>query len=153
MCWKWLTRSFIVHSNVYGLVNIHCIRYLAAVDSLCFTSSAVQKYHVATSCSVKVPLVTTARNSTSIGEEPVPYSTRISATITKVSNAKQSLIAFTNVLQGNHTVVLVGDTIEYKFGTTWMDEELNVAPESHCNTSHAACTRHYKRSSCLWNLI
>ena len=65
----------------------------------------------------------------------------MSATIMKVSNAEQSLIAFTDVLQENHAVVLVGDTIEYKLGTTWMDEKLNVAPESL--TSHAACMGKY----------
>ena len=136
MCWKWLTSS-IVHSNVYGLDNILCIRYLTAVDSLCSTSSALQAYHHATSGSMKVPLVTTARNSSSIGEEPVPNdrphftSIRTPATITKVSNAEQSLTAFTDVLQGNNTVVMVGYTIEYKLDTTWMDEELNNALEGH----------------------
>ena len=136
MCWKWLTSS-IVHSNVYGLDNIHCIMYNTTVDSLCSTSSAVQAYHHVTSGSMKVPLVTTARNSSSIGEEPVPNdrphftSIRTPTTITKVSNAEQSLTAFTDVLQGNNTVVMVGYTIEYKLDTTWMDEELNNAPQGH----------------------
>ena len=90
-----------------------------------------------TSGSVKVPLLTSARNSSFIGEEPVPkdrfHSTSIwrPATIIKVSYAEQSVTVFTDVLRGNNTVVLVGYTIEYKLDTTWMDEELNNAPEGH----------------------
>ena len=42
-----------VHSNVYGLVNIHCIRYHTMVDSIHSTSPPVQKYHTLTSGSVE----------------------------------------------------------------------------------------------------
>ena len=63
---------------------------------------------------VKVPLCTTARNSSSIGEEPVPYgaSIRRSATSSLVSQAEQSIITFTNILQVHKTVVLVCSTSE-----------------------------------------
>ena len=108
-----------VHPYIHGLDNIHCVRYLTAVDSLYSTSSAVQKYHHVTSCSLKVHLATNARNSSSIGEEPVPYdrlpngiSIRRSATIEKVSSAEQGIITFTNVLQDHKTVVLVCCTSE-----------------------------------------
>ena len=128
MCWKWLTNS-IVHSNVYGLYNILCIRYLTAVDSLLSTSSALQAYRHVTSCSVKVPVVTTARNSSSIGEEPVPSDTpltsiRISATIIVVSYAEQGITTFTDVLQEHKTVVLVCYTLEFKLDATWMKSKM-----------------------------
>ena len=113
MCWKWLTSS-IIHSNVYGLDNILCIRYLTAVDSLRSTSSAVQAYHHVTSGSVKVPVASSARNSSSIGEKPVPYSTSHIISIIRmatrrlVSHAEQAIIiSFTNVLQDHKTVVPV----------------------------------------------
>ena len=118
MCWKWLTSS-IVHSNVYGLGNVHCVRYLTAVDSVHSTSSAVQAYHHVTSCSVKVPVVTTARNYSSIGEKPVPSSTAHITSIIRmatrrlVSHAEQAIIIiFTNVLQDHKTVVPVCCTSE-----------------------------------------
>ena len=124
MCWKWLTNS-IVHANVYGLYNIHCIRYLTAVGSLHSTSSALQAYHHVASVSVKAPVVTTARNSSSIGEVPVPIgvpltSIRILATIMVVSYAEQGMITFSNVLQEHKTVVLVCFTFEFKLDATWM---------------------------------
>ena len=135
MCWKWLTNS-IVHSNVYGLDNILWIRYLTAVGSLLSTSSALQAYYHVTSCSVKVPVVTTARNSSSIGKEPVPFgnpptSIRISATIMVVSYAEQGMITFTDVLQDHMTVVLVCFTSQFKLDATWMKGRM----------SHNCCSR------------
>ena len=100
-----------VYSNIYGLGDIHCIRYLTAVDSILSTSPPVQKYRHITSCSVEVPMFTTARNSSSIGKEPVS-SGRLFATSRVLSQAEQSIIIFTNVLQGHITVVLVCCTIE-----------------------------------------
>ena len=89
------------------------------VDSFLSTSPPLQKYHTLTSCSVEVPPVTTGRNSTSIGELPVPQgrlpngiSIRRSATSNLVSQAEQGIISFTNVLQGHNTVVLVVCTSE-----------------------------------------
>ena len=111
-----LTSACWVHSNVFGLVNIHCIRYLTAVDPLFSTSSALQMYHHLTSGSVEIPLGTWTGNSSSIGEEPVPYgrlTIRLSATSSLVSYAEQGIIIFANVLQGHITVVLVWCTFEY----------------------------------------
>ena len=110
-----LTSAFCVHSNVYGLGDIQCIRYLTVVDSiLTHTAYSVQTYHHMTSCSVKVPNTITARNPTSIGEEPVAYDRFTSTSIRRlVSQAEQStIITFTNVLQGDKTVVLVCCSIE-----------------------------------------
>ena len=111
-----LTSACCVYSNIYGLCDIHCIAYLTAVKSFLSTSSPVQSYHHMTSCSVDVPLISTARNSSSIGEEPVPSDTphgmRRSATISFINQAEQSSIAFTDVLQDHKTVVLVYCTIE-----------------------------------------
>ena len=45
-----------VHSNVYGLGNIDCIRYLTAVDPFHPTSSAVYKYNHLTPGAVEVPV-------------------------------------------------------------------------------------------------
>ena len=69
-----LTSACWVHSNVSGLGNIHCIRYLAAVDPFLSTSSPVQRYYHMTSGSVEIPLnlIIYTGNSSSIGEEPVP---------------------------------------------------------------------------------
>ena len=110
-----------VQSNVYGLGDIHCIKYHTVVDSFHSSSPPLQTYHTLTSCSVKVRLVTTALNSTSIGKEPVPYgiypngiSKRRSATSSQVSYTEQGIIPFTNVLQECDTVVLVCCTIEYE---------------------------------------
>ena len=66
-----LTSARWVHSNVYVLGNIHCIRYLTAVDPFHSTSSAGQMYHHLTSGSVEIPLITWTGNSSSIGKEPV----------------------------------------------------------------------------------
>ena len=128
MCWKWLTNS-IVHTNVYNLSNILCVRYLTAVGSLHSTSSALQVYHHVTSGSVKVPVVTTARNSSSVGEVPVPTgrpptSIRISATIMVVSYAEQGMTTFMDVLQEHKTVVLVCFTLEFKPDATWMKSKM-----------------------------
>ena len=109
----------IVHSNVYGLGDTHCIRYHTTVDSFLSTSPPLQTYYTLTSCSVEVPLDITGRNSSSIGEEPVPQgrlpngiSKRRSATSSLVSYTEQGIISFTNVLQGHNTVVLVCCTSE-----------------------------------------
>ena len=113
-----LTSVFCIHSNVYGLSNIVCIRYRTAVDSILSTSFAVQIHYHLTSCSVEVPLVITVRNSSSIGKVPVPYgrphgtSVRMSATSRLVSHAEEGITTFTNILQGHKTVVLVCCTVE-----------------------------------------
>ena len=109
-----LTSAFCVHSNVYTLDDIQLIRYLTAVNSFHSISPLVQKYHHLTSCSVEVPVVTTARNSSSIGKEPVSscITMRMSATTRLVSVAEQGSITFTNVIQGYKTVVQIYCTIE-----------------------------------------
>ena len=145
-----------VHSNVYGLDNTHCIRYLTAVDSLCSSSPAVHMYHHVTSCSVKVPQATTARNSTSIGEVPVPYnslpngiSIRRPATTMKVSHTEQGITTFTNILQGHMTVVLVGSTSVFKPDATWMKSRMlhNCCSWGY-NWCVALTTQHCVH--CLW---
>ena len=120
VCW--------VHSNVYGLVNIHWIRYLTAVYPFNSTSSAVQTYHHLTSgsvelllliwCTISNPTGNLTGNPTSIGEKPVPWdepisSIRRSTTSSLVSYAEQGIRTLTNVLQGHNTVVLVWYTSEY----------------------------------------
>ena len=97
-----LTSVCCIHSNVYGLGDIQCIRYLTAVDSILTpTGSSVQIYHHMTSCAVDVRLITTARNPSSIGGVPVPQVRPTLATITIVSHTEQDIIIiFTNVLQG-----------------------------------------------------
>ena len=87
------------------------------VDPLLSTSSAVQSYYTNTSGSVNVPPAIWTGNTSSIREEPVSIGnirTNLCATITLVSNAKQGIITFTNVLQGNDTIVLVDCTIEWE---------------------------------------
>ena len=117
-----------VQPNIHGLDNIHCIRYLTAVDSIHSTFLVVQTYYHVTSCSVDVPLVT--RNSSSIGEKPVPHrdlyftSIRMPATITQVSHTQQGIITFTNALQGHMTVVLVCCTSVFKPDATWMKSRM-----------------------------
>ena len=117
-----LTPACCVHSNVYGLFNVHWIRYLTAVDSILSTLFAVQTYHHLTSGSV---LVTIAGNSSSIGKEPVPIvspiytNIRWFATSSLVSYTVQGIILFTNVLQGYTTVVLVCSTIEWEPDITY----------------------------------
>ena len=105
-----LTSACCVHSNVYSLGNIHWSSYLTAVDAIHRTSSAVQTYHHLTSGSVEIPLLTTAGNSSSIGEEPVSFARLIATS----SYTEKRIISFTNVLQGHTTVVLVCCTIEWK---------------------------------------
>ena len=113
-----LTSACWVHSNVYGLENIHCIRYHTTVDSIHSTSPPVKKYCTRTSCPADVPQTTTCWNSSSIGKEPVPYdrpsftSIRRSTTSRLVSHTEQGIIPFTNLLQAHKTVVLVGCTSE-----------------------------------------
>ena len=106
-----LTTACCVQSNVYGLHNIHWVRYITAVDPFHSTSSTVQKYHTLTSGSVEIQKVNYTRNSSSIWKEPAPDGIRISATI-KGSFAEQGMIPFTNVLHSHETVVLVCCTIE-----------------------------------------
>ena len=103
-----LTSACCVDSNIYGLGKIHCIKYLTMVDSCHSTSPAMHKYYHLTSGSVEVPQCTCTENSSSIGEEPVPYcspdftsSIRRSATSSFVSYAEQGICTFTNVLQGD----------------------------------------------------
>ena len=67
-----LTTVCVVHSNVYGLGNIPCIRYLTVVDPLLSTSSAVHTYHRLISGSVDFRIVMSAENSSSIRKVPVP---------------------------------------------------------------------------------
>ena len=114
-----LTSACCVHSNVYGLINTCCIRYHTVVDSSHSTSPPVQNFYFPTRGSVDIPLVTTARNSSSIGEEPVCsdippiISIKRSATSSLVSYTEQGgITTFTNVLQVHKTVVLVCCTIE-----------------------------------------
>ena len=109
-----LTSDCAVHSNVYGLGNIHWIKYLAVVDPILSTSSAVQTYHHVTSGSVKIPLAIIAWNFSSIWKKTISYRRPIStskkrrlATSSKASPAEQGIIIFSNVLQGHKTVVLV----------------------------------------------
>ena len=115
-----LTPACCVHSNVYVLVDVHWIRYLAAVDPILSTSSAVQTYHHLISGSVEIPLLTTAGNSSSIGKEPVPIASPIFSNIRWTRFATSSLVSYTvqgiipNVLQGHTTVVLVCCTIEWE---------------------------------------
>ena len=137
-----LTPACCVHSNVYVLVDIHWIRYLTAVDPILSTSSVVQTYHHLTSGSVKIPLLTTAGNSGSIGQEPVPIaspifiSIRLYATSSLVSYTEKRIISFTNVLQGYTTVVLVYCIIEWEpdITCTWevwiFDRMLYIVPNS-----------------------
>ena len=86
--------------------------------------SSSQKYHTLMSTSVKAPLHFNARNSCSIGEEPVPYHRSItiintSATSNLVCQAEQGITTFTNILQGHNTVVLVCCTFEREADITW----------------------------------
>ena len=103
-----LTGACCVDSYIYSLGKIHCIKYLTMVDSCHSTSPAMHKYYHLTSGSVEVPQCTCTENSSSIGEEPVPYcspdftsSIRRSATSSFVSYAEQGICTFTNVLQGD----------------------------------------------------
>ena len=75
----------------------------------------MQKYLHSTSGSEEIPLATHTGNSSSIGEEPVPYGTIMwmLATSSLVSYTEQGIITFTDVLQGHITVVLVWFTFEY----------------------------------------
>ena len=66
-----LTSACCVHSNVHGLDNTPWIRYHTAVDPLHSTSSAVQKYHHPISGPVQIQPVSSAGNSSFIGEVPV----------------------------------------------------------------------------------
>ena len=117
-----LTSSSCVNSNGYGLGHTCCIRYHTTVDSSHSTSPAVQTYNTLTSASENFPLGTTARNSSSIGKEPVPWCIRILATSSLVSYAEQGIITFTNVLWGHKTVVLVCCTIEWEPDTPFICE-------------------------------
>ena len=98
-----------VHSNVYCLGNIHCIRYFTTVDSILKTSSKLHLYHHMTSSSMKLPLCTTVRNSGSIGEVPVPYGSPCDILSMRmlVSYAEQGIIILTNVIYSHKAIVLV----------------------------------------------
>ena len=118
-----LTTACWVHSNVYDLVNVHWIRYLTVVDPIHSTSSTVQTYHHAISGSVKIPLATRVRNSSSVGKEPVPSSMRSVATSSQFSCAEQGiLIMFTNVFKSHDTVVVVYCTSEREPDITCIQE-------------------------------
>ena len=96
-----LTSGCWVHSNVYGLGNIHWIRYHTAVDPIHSTSSAVQMYPQFTFGSVEIPQLITAGNFSSIGKKPVLFAItiRFSTTSSEFSPAEQGTIpTFTNVL-------------------------------------------------------
>ena len=85
----------------------------------------VHTNHHLTSGSVEIPLPTCTGNSSSIGEEPVPYS-RLSTTS---SYAEQGIIiTFTNNLQHHDTVVVVCCTIEGEPDITfsWEGRDINV---------------------------
>ena len=127
-----LTSACCVYSNIYGLSDIHCIRYLTVVNSIHSTSPPVQKYHHMISGSVHVPVSSTTTNSSSIGEVPVPsdtpHGTRL-ATNRLFSSAEQgSIITYTNVLKGHITVVLVYCTIEWEpdITDTWKGRDPTV---------------------------
>ena len=107
-----LTSVCCVHSNDYDLINTCSIRYYTTVEPIHSTYSSVQAYHHLASDSAKIPLATTAGDSSSIGEEPVSYGTSIrrSATSRLVSHTEQTIITFTNILKGHKTVVLVCHT-------------------------------------------
>ena len=114
-----LTSACCVHSNVYGLSNIRCIMYHTVVDSIFSTFPPVQTQKHLTSCSVKVPVHSTAKNPSSVRKIPVPKGRlphytgiRKSATKRLVSYTGQGINTFTNILQGHKTVVLVCCAIE-----------------------------------------
>ena len=128
-----LTSACCVHSNVYGLCNIHWVRYHTAVDPLHSTSSAVQNYSHLTSVFVEIPLLLFIWNSSIIGIEPDPQgrpsaSIRPSATSSEVSHTEQGTTSFSNVLQGQTTVVLVCCIIEWEpdITCTWEESDGNV---------------------------
>ena len=152
-----LTSPCIVHSNVYGPSDIHCIRYHTVVNSIHSTSPPVQKYHHITPGSVEVPLATTARNSSFIGEEPVPCGVttmRRSATRSLVSHTAQGINTFTDVFQSHKTVVLVcctsqpeTDCTKEERSTTvtedmmlcWCICSLSARPCNERTTTHHIC--------------
>ena len=163
-----LTPACWVHSNVDVLENTLWIRYLTAVDPILSTSSAVQKYHHLTSGSVEIQWLTTAGNSSSIGEEPVPFgrpiltSIRWSATSSLVSYTVKGIIPFTNVLQGHTTVVLVCSTIEWEPDITctwevWMFKfDIYSSIPQLLSPFHAESIEIFKRKTtvhCVWDLM
>ena len=103
-----LTSLCCVHSNVYGLGSIHCIKYLPAVYSIHSTSPAI---HIIPTV-VEIPPNNLAGKSSSIGEEPVRYDRAVTCF------SAIEAITFTNVLQSHKTVVLVGCTSEPTPGIT-----------------------------------
>ena len=104
-----LTSLCCVHSNVYCLSDIHCIKYLTMVYSIHSTSPALHfPMYV-----VEIPPNNLAGNSSFIGEEPVPYD----RTGTR-SYAREAITIIANVLQSHKTVVLVGCTSEPAPGIT-----------------------------------
>ena len=131
-----LTSACWVHSNVYGLRNIHCIRYVTAIDPIHSTSYALHKYHHLTSGSVEVPVCpfTMSINPGFVGEKPIPHvrahftSVRTSAASSLVGYAEQGIITFTNVLQGHKTVVLVYFTSQWEPDITFtLKQEIQLS--------------------------
>ena len=114
-----LTSACVVHSNVYGLANFHCIRYLTVVDPILSSSPTMHKHHHITSGSVEIPLTA---NSGSIRVGPVPQSIGTVATKIQVSFAEQCQgLPHTNVLQVHKTIVLVYFVSEQEaqISSTW----------------------------------
>ena len=165
-----LTPAYWVHSNGYVLGNVHWIRYLTAVDPILSTSFAVQTYHHLTSGSVEIWLLTIAGNSSSIGQEPVPFGRPIhtiirwSATSSLVSYTEKGIvISFTNVLQGYTTVVLVYCTIEWEpdITCTWevwifnrMYKGYILSPKPQfLSPFHVKSTKRKTTVHCGWDLM
>ena len=118
-----LTTACCVHSNVYGLINTCCIRYLTVIDSIHSTSPPVHIYHTLTSESVELPHLTHVDNPSSIRVVPVTQDTPTwnlgsSTASCVVSHTEQgSIKTFTNVLQVYEIVVLVCCTSKWEPGT------------------------------------
>ena len=87
-----LTSAYCVHSNVYGLINTCCFRYHTVIDPIHSTSPMVQVLYFPSCGSVDIQLVTSTRNSSSIGEEPVsidlPPIIRMTATSSQSCRAR-----------------------------------------------------------------
>ena len=81
-----LTGAFCVYSNVYGLVDIFCIRYHTVVDPILSAYFPSHMYHHLTSGSVKIPVITSTDYSSSIGKEPVSYNRPISIRMSTTSS-------------------------------------------------------------------
>ena len=84
-----LTTACCVNSNVYGLHNIHWIRYLTPVDPILSTSSAVQTNHHVTSASVGMATNGLGGNSGFIWEKPVSCDRPISTSIRMMATGSE----------------------------------------------------------------